>query len=194
MSGNLAADSTGQNVERLIFDYVQGKSSAGDRLAEIVGRIARKRFRRLASNDNECEELTQECVLAVFQRMSEYSPTLGNFDAWVYGFAHNTWRSHLRALARQKKSTIPIDDVRAMQYEIGGALNQRENLAVALESLEIVDRELLHMRYSLGMSSEEIAAASDMNPPQVRKRISRAVERLRRHPATQALLMSLIGM
>lgn len=193
MSGNLSVDSAGPTVEKLILEYGQGKSNAGDRLAEIVSRIARKRFRRLASSEHECEELTQECVLTVFQRITEYSPELGNFDAWVYGFAHNTWRSHLRALARQRRSTVPIDDVRAVQYEIGGALNQRENLAVALESLEIVDRELLHMRYSLGMSSEEIAAASDMNPPQVRKRISRAVERLRRHPATQALLMSLIG-
>lgn len=191
MSGNLAADTAGQNVDKLISEFSLGKVSAGDRLAEIVGRIARRRFRRLTSNEHECEELTQECVLTVFQRLSEYSSSLGSFDGWVYGFAHNTWRSHLRALARQRRSTVPIEDVRTAQYEMSGTLDQRENLAVALETLELVDRELLHMRYTLGMSSDEIAAASDMNPPQVRKRISRAVERLRRHPATQTLLMGL---
>jgi RNA polymerase sigma factor (sigma-70 family) len=143
------------------------------------------------SSDFECDELTQDCVLSVFNRLDEFNPALGTFEAWITGFAQNCWRSHIRNLTRQRRQTVSIDDVSEAQYEISHDVNQRENLSVALESLELLDRELLHMRYSLGMTSDEIATASDMNPPQVRKRISRAVERLRRHPATQSLLMSL---
>ena len=43
------------------------------------------------------------------------------------------------------------------------AVNTRENLGAAIDSLDLVDQELLHMRYSLGMSSEEIAEASAMH-------------------------------
>jgi len=46
----------------------------------------------------------------------------------------------------------------------------------------------LHMRFTLQLSSEEIAQASDMNAAQVRKRLSRSVDKLRKHPAIREFL------
>lgn len=180
------------DAPRLVGRYLDGERAAGDQLADYVGRVVKRRLRRLSATEAEVEEIAQECVLSVFQRLSEYDAELGSFEGWVSGFAQNCWRAHIRSMVRSRRSQVPIDDVTEAQYEIGDHVNQRENLASAMETLELVDRELLHMRFSLGMSSDEIADASDMNAPQVRKRISRAVERLRRHPATQALLMGLL--
>jgi DNA-directed RNA polymerase specialized sigma24 family protein len=44
------------------------------------------------------------------------------------------------------------------------------------------------MKFEMQMTSEEIAVKCGLNSAQTRKRISRAVERLRRHPAVQSLL------
>ncbi len=175
----------------LIQGFIQGDIDSGTQLGSLINRIAKRRLRRLNASEQECEELAQECAVNVIQRIADYKEDLGNFDSWVSGFAHNTWRAYVRATVRTRNATVPIDSVGELGYEIDSDVNRRENLSTALDSLELIDQELLHMRYGLGMSSDEIAEASDMNPPQVRKRISRAVERLRRHPATQALLMSL---
>lgn len=179
------------DAENSIRAYRSGDKQRGEDLVASIRHIVKRRLKRLSATEQECEELVQECTITVLQRVDEYRPDLGSFDGWVSGFAHNSWRSYLRTVSRQRRTTVAIDDVATATYEIAADINQRNNLASAIESLELLDRELLHMRFSMGMSSDEIAAASDMNAPQVRKRISRAVERLRRHPATQALLLSI---
>jgi RNA polymerase sigma-70 factor (ECF subfamily) len=176
------------DAAQLVGKYQRGEGDAGDRLAVYVLSLLKRRLRRLSATEAEVEEVAQECMLSIFQRLDEYDGALGSFEGWVGGFAQNCWRSYVRATTRARKNHVSIDDVSETPYEIGGSVDQRDHLMTAMESLEIIDRELLHMRYSLGMSSEEIAVSSNMNPPQVRKRISRAVERLRRHPATQELL------
>lgn len=177
--------------QRAIERLKNGDQRAGDELVRQIHRIVRRRLKRLSATDQECDELVQECTIGILQRVSEYRTELGSFEGWASGFAQNTWRSYMRAIARQRRSFVPMEEIGAAHYEISTEINQRENLANALESLDLIDRELLHMKFSMGMSSEEIATASDMNAPQVRKRISRAVERLRRHPATQSLLLSI---
>jgi RNA polymerase sigma factor (sigma-70 family) len=179
------------DVERTVHRFQAGDPDAGHDLAEMINSIIRKRLRRLSGSEDEREEIAQECAVSVIQRIAEYNPVLGSFEGWVSGFAHNCWRSHVRNAMRTRQATVAMESVVNTQYEIEDGVGQRDNLQVALESLDLLDRELLHMRYSLGMTSDEIAAGSDMNAPQIRKRISRAMERLRRHPAAQQLLMSI---
>jgi RNA polymerase sigma factor (sigma-70 family) len=61
---------------------------------------------------------------------------------------------------------------------------------MALNKLAKKDRNLLSMKFGMGLSSDEIAEQVKMSPTQVRKRISRAIERLRRQPAIQDILSS----
>jgi len=53
------------------------------------------------------------------------------------------------------------------------------DLASALARLEPADRELLAMRYLVGMGSEEIARATGRSASGVRARLSRLTSRLR---------------
>jgi DNA-directed RNA polymerase specialized sigma24 family protein len=52
----------------------------------------------------------------------------------------------------------------------------------AIGLLNPIDQELLQMRFGFGYSFDEIAEMADMTSVNARKRVSRAVESLRRHP------------
>lgn len=52
----------------------------------------------------------------------------------------------------------------------------------------MIDRELVTMRFSLEMSFDDIAKAANITPVNARKRVSRAVERLRRDPVVREAL------
>lgn len=168
--------------------YLEGDVRAGEELAVVVRGILFRRFRRLSAVNAVIEELVQDCMLQVFARLPEYCIQKGQFESWVGGFAVNSLRAYRRREARARISAMPVEDMHELSYEMTRQEDERELLTAALDSLDVLDRELLHMRFSLGMSSEEIAGSSDLNAPQVRKRISRAVERLRRHPAMGHIL------
>lgn len=177
-----------QELVGLIVRYGDGDRQAGEILQGIVRGVLARRVRRCDITPQEAEELVQESILQVFSRLEEYNEDKGNFDAWVTGFAMNSIRSHRRRESKMRKSSVPVDESFELSYEISVADGEQELLNDALNSLDPLDKELLHMRFSLGMSSDEIAEHSDLNAPQVRKRISRAVERLRRHPSVRQVL------
>lgn len=176
------------DAEAQIEAYLEGDVQAGELLAAQVRNILSRRFRRLSAAAPVVDELVQDCMLQVFARLPEYNVDKGLFESWVGGFAINSLRAYRRREARARTSALPVEEMQSLSYNINHLEDDRELLTAALDSLDLLDRELLHMRYSLGMSSEEIAASSDLNAPQVRKRISRAVERLRRHPAMGHIL------
>ncbi len=169
------------DIARLISLYESGDSNAGEVLGQIVRRALRRRMHRFAVGPQESEELVQESLLQVFASLAEYDSDRGSFDGWVCGFAQNTLRAHRRKEFKHRASSLPIEEAEAFGYEIPLIESERETLREAMASLDPLDRELLHMKFSLGMSSDEIALSSDLNAPQVRKRISRAMERLRRN-------------
>lgn len=179
---------TGIDSTSLLRQYLEGDANAGEVLATQIRTVLYRRFRRLAVTSAVIDELVQDCMLQVFARLPEYSPIKGAFDSWIGGFAVNALRTHRRRESRARTTALPVEELQELSYDPSRDDNDRDLLTSALDSLDVLDRELLYMRFSLGMSSDEIATSSDLNAPQVRKRISRAVERLRRHPAVGQIL------
>jgi len=185
MSVKLVVEDAGSSTDypSMVRQFIGGDRRAGEALAQNVRSILLRRLRRYAPNGQVAEELAQDCVLQVFARLPEYEADKGYFEAWVSGFAMNALRANRRRELRSKITDLPVEEITEASYDMTEFEDERDLLSSALNTLDALDQELLHMRYSLGMSSDEIADRSDMNAPTVRKRISRAVERLRRHPA-----------
>lgn len=173
----------------LIDRYGRGDQWAGEQLEMVVRSLLSRRIRRCDVSQQEADELIQESIFQVFSRIGEYCESKGNFDAWISGFAMNSVRAHRRRETRTRTTSIPVEDTFELSYEIAPHDGERQLLSEAINTLDLIDRELLHMRFSLGMSSDEIAKNSNLNAPQVRKRISRAMERLRRHPSIRQVLL-----
>ena len=72
-----------------------------------------------------------------------------------------------------------MDPERGATASDTSASADRLDLAVALQTLEPTDRQLLAMRYLAGMSAEEIASLTGRSASGTRSRLSRLVHKLR---------------
>ncbi|MCB9688204.1 MAG: sigma-70 family RNA polymerase sigma factor [Alphaproteobacteria bacterium] len=105
-----------------------------------------------------------------------------SFPAWIRQLARNRARDAVRREARRREvgaspletEVHPHDPARELL-----AREEEEAVWAALEELSDDDREVLVLFYREGRSVEQVAGLLELRPVAVRKRLSRARERLR---------------
>lgn len=131
------------------------------------------------------EDVAQEAFLAAWQQLRRLrSPD--SFLPWLRQITRNLARDHLRA---QRRSRAPEGDVEALLAQVADPhpepaehAAEREQQAVAaavIDSLPEDSREVLLLYYREGQSSRQVAALLGLQDAAVRKRLSRARERVR---------------
>jgi len=143
--------------------------------------------RAFGVHPNDAADVAQACTLEVLRHLEDYDPSRGRFDGWITGFALNSARAYNRGTRRQR-SEVALEDVAEPSTEDMAISAQRTGLAVALEKLSNEEQLLLGYKFGLGMTSDEVGVRMAMTGTQVRKRVSRALERLRQQPAIRELL------
>lgn len=171
-----------------VQSYLGGNRKAGEALARELRVALMRRIRRHVACHSVAEELVQSTMLKIFMRLADFDSEKGVFESWIGGFAANALRAHYRSESRSRMVTVPVEALAEVSQPPTVFEDNRSLLSSALRSLDLLDQELLHMRFTLGLSSDEIAEECGMNAPQVRKRISRAVEKLRQHPSIQSIV------
>jgi RNA polymerase sigma factor (sigma-70 family) len=105
------------------------------------------------------------------------------------GFALNSARAYNRG-SRRIRTEVALEDVAEPSTDDVAVTGTRSGLAAALDKLSGEDQQVLGFKFGLGLTSEEIGERLGMTGTQVRKRVSRALERLRQQPAIRELLGS----
>jgi len=100
------------------------------------------------------------------------------FRPWLVAIVGNEARQSLRARRRRSIRELPMPDDRH-EPSSPPSTTDGMDLTSALARLEPADRELLAMRYLVGLGSEEIARATGRSASGVRARMSRLTTRLR---------------
>ena len=100
------------------------------------------------------------------------------FRSWLVAIVGNEARQSVRARGRRGVRELPMPND-GHEPSASGPTTDGIDLASALARLEPADRELLAMRYLVGMGSEEIARATGRSASGVRARLSRLTSRLR---------------
>ena len=137
----------------------------------------------LAAADNE------EFVSFVFSRVYENRADINLSRGSLKGYLSTLTKrmsidEYRRHTARVKTVEITdeqaaaIADVRDMQADVERSLDQQA-LVNALKRLEQADRDVLVRRYYYNQKSTEIARAMHMSDAAVRKRLSRAVDKVK---------------
>lgn len=132
------------------------------------------------------EDVAQEVFLAVWKGLGRLrNPT--SFRPWLRQLTRNQARDVLRR--RRSSAAVVADrldpllvtaaDPRPLAPEQLIATQERQALADALERLPDEAREVLTLYYREGQSVEQVAALLDLREDTVKKRLSRARERLR---------------
>lgn len=175
------------------------RTEAADEAAQIEGLIAESRYKdalaqcarsysgplgrlctALTGSPAEAEELVQETLLAAYDGFPGFRFE-GSIRAWLFGIArricgrHNEMKNRRQARLRLVHDTGRGADAGELAIERERAVRARNALALLKPS----EREAVVLRYDAGMSFREVAVACGVDEAAARKRVSRALIRLR---------------
>ncbi|HTV17730.1 MAG TPA: RNA polymerase sigma factor [Polyangiaceae bacterium] len=134
----------------------------------------------MLGSQGDADDVTQETLLSAHQSFGEYRG-VGSVRAWLLGIARNKCLQQLEKVRRQgAKVAAAAGEARASSIdEALGVKARAERARALLDKVRPSDREALLLRFSADLSFKEIAAVSGIDEATARKRVSRALTRLR---------------
>lgn len=163
------------------FDAGEGAlPSWSELVAEHADGVYRLAY-RLAGNQHDAEDLTQETFMRVFRSLDRYEP--GTFKGWLHRITTNLFLDMVRHRQKIRMEQLPEDYDRvpgaATPEEVYSEANLDPALQRALDELSPDFRVAVVLCDVVGMSYEEIAATLGVKMGTVRSRIHRARAQLR---------------
>lgn len=141
--------------------------------AGVLGRLCMA----LLGSQSDADEATQETLLRAHRAMATYRGE-GSVKAWLCGIARHVCAHVLetRRRGRELLEVVPAEPEARDAFEVrrrAGAVRE------ALAQLKPSEREALVMRFVADLGHREIAVALGVDEVAVRKRVSRALAKLR---------------
>lgn len=180
--GPIAAASAPPDEELVVAAAAGDRAAADALLRRHYGRIWTV-CRRLAGNDADAADATQEALLAIVRGLPSFDHR-ARFSTWAYRVATNACLDELRRRGRRPAPGLPDDDPdrEANVVDPAPALADRvtDRLALddALAQLPVEFRDPVVLRDVAGHDYAEIAALLGIPPGTVRSRIARGRSRL----------------
>lgn len=141
---------------------------------------------------HDAEDVTQQVFTNALEALPRYERRSVPFRAWLFTIAKNRAITHLRRYGHGDLEATPeLPDPghdEQDHYELpetGGSVSATlkwisdPDLLLFVERLPLAQRQVLVMRYMLGLNAGEIASVLDWTPNQVRKTQQRAQDFLR---------------
>jgi RNA polymerase sigma-70 factor, ECF subfamily len=167
------------DAERSDAELVEAAQGGDDRALDTLLRRHHDRVyaicRRLAGNDADALDATQEALITVVRRLDRYDGRAA-FTTWLYRVATNACLDELRRRARRPR---PVADEELAGHRpaagpsVDGAVAARLDVDEALGHLAMEFRAPVVLRDLCGLDYAEIAEVLDLPPGTVRSRISR---------------------
>ncbi len=139
--------------------------------------------RRLAGNDADAADATQEALLLVVRRLGTFDGR-ARFSTWVYRVATNACLDELRRRGRRPRTGLPDDDpdqhraTASAAPAFDGQVADRLSIDAALAQLPEEFRVPIVLRDLTGHDYAEIATILEIPAGTVRSRIARGRARL----------------
>ena len=137
------------------------------------GRLARALY-LLTGSAAEADELTQEAMVRVYERWDRVRQ-MASPQGYLFRTALNLHRSRLRWLASRARHVLQVTD----SPDPAEAVETRDSIARALDSLPTGQRGAVVLVEWLGMDAQEASEALGIKPGSVRASLSRAKAALR---------------
>lgn len=187
---------SGDELDPLVAAAVKGDRQSTERLLRVlrplVARYCRSRVGRQERTFASADDVAQEVCLAVFRALPGYRDQGRPFLAFVYGIASHKVADAHRSSARNRSDpmaevpdTPELGDDPETRVIQGEQAMQLEQLMAALAPKQ---REILRLRFVVGLSAEETAEAVESTPGAVRVAQHRALNRLRKMLAPEEVV------
>jgi RNA polymerase sigma-70 factor (ECF subfamily) len=134
-------------------------------------------------NHHDAEDLTEQAFLQAYRhfdrarRESDGRP----LRPWLIRIAHNLAANYYRDRSRRPQTTLENADPIAARHDTEAIAEGREELRRVMDNLEHLSedrREVLIMRFALGMDNREIARALGRSDGATKVLIHRAIKQL----------------
>ncbi|HEX4703271.1 MAG TPA: RNA polymerase sigma factor SigE [Pseudonocardiaceae bacterium] len=137
---------------------------------------------RLAGNQHDAEDITQETFIRVFRSLAKYQP--GTFEGWLHRITTNLFLDMVRRRSRLRMEGLPDDTDRLVgdgpsPEEVYTETHLDPDLQASLDELAPEFRAAVVLCDVEGLSYEEIGATLGVKLGTVRSRIHRGRQALR---------------
>lgn len=135
-------------------------------------------------NTHTTEDICSTTFLKAYEKFEEYDDSLSGIRTWLCVIARNTVIDHTRsgfsrhAQLVDEMPEVPSDDSTQDEIMKGSLCEEVEKILAILNEEE---RDLISMRYGMGIQVKEIAAMLDASPNSVTHRITRVLEKCRKY-------------
>jgi RNA polymerase sigma-70 factor (ECF subfamily) len=161
------------------------RASSGDQLSfrelfeRYHDRVYRYAFVRLGRAE-DANDLVQEVFLSVWQGLPSFRyEHEGSFPAWLFRIASRRVSDRIRH--RVRHPAVPLEDAPEGAVDFEGHAVSRRVLMVALAALPERQREVVVLRFVVGLPTREIARAMGRSEAAVTALQMRGLGRLRRY-------------
>ncbi len=129
------------------------------------------------------EDLTGDVFMRMLDALPHYRAYGVPFRAWLYRIAHNLAIDYFRKMNHQRTVPIEVVDEQRAGDDPSAAIEQAlltEQVQVVLTQLEATQREVVTLRFLLGLSLQETAQALDKSEAAIKALQHRGLSALRR--------------
>jgi len=124
----------------------------------------------------DAEDITQEVMLKVFHSLKGFAGN-SKLSTWLYSIASNACLDHLRKHQQAAIFSAPMYE--GEQVPVHDAVDDKIQVDKALAGLDERDRLIINLRYTVGLTLDEIAETLNMKNSAAKMRYYRAMEKLR---------------
>jgi RNA polymerase sigma-70 factor, ECF subfamily len=145
-------------AERLVAAAVaRAKDGDADALRYLYLRYADNVYGYVCSivrDEYEAEDVTQHIFAKLMTSLARYEPRVVPFSAWILRVAHNAAIDHVRT-----RRPVPVEEVRPSDAadDGDGGRERFADLRLALAALPAEQRDVIVLRFLVGLSPGEIA-------------------------------------
>lgn len=165
-------------IERLISrgEYRAALARSARAYGPALGRLCMA----FSGSQAEADELVQETLLSAHDAFSQFRGE-GSIKAFLFGIARRTCARAAETRARRdaRLRLVGESEPTADAGDLAMARQRATRARTALEALKPSEREALLLRYEAELSFREVALACGCDEAAARKRVSRALLRMR---------------
>ena len=144
-------------------------------------RLLRHAAAAYRGSQSSVEDIVQTACLRALAKSGSYDSAKGSITAWVGGFIVFVCHEQYRKEGREPRHRPDLDlaQIAPGPPPEDAVTDYKEQLERCLETLSRADREVLELVHIKGWKQERIAAHYGISYPAARKRVSRALSRVK---------------
>ena len=178
------ADAASAQLDALLHRVARGDQAAFGDLYDLTAPRVFGMVLRLVIDRAQCEEVTQEVFVEIWQSASRFDPNKGKAMTWVLTMARRRAIDRIRSsqAARDRDARIGVRDFQAEYDDVAESAELRiegKKVDAAMRELSDSQRQVISLAYYGGQSHSEIARELGVPIGTVKTRLRDGMIRLR---------------